>query len=129
MFHQDGLLTQPRLYLNLYLKQHRSLYYELLDGVRVKGNWQEWVDFFLIGIEPTSQGAVQTAKRLVTIFDDGSRRIHATWRSTASTRRVPDVFRRRPVINLERLFVDAGMTFLSATKAMGRLVEATTPTC
>ncbi len=124
MLHRDGLLTQPLLYLSLYLKQHRTLYYDLLDGVRKNGNWEAWVDFFLEGIEQTAQGAVQTAKRLVTLFDADTRRIHATARSAASTRRALDVLRRRPVINLKQLCVDAGMTFPSAAKAMGRLVEA-----
>lgn len=124
MLHRDGLLTQPLLYLSLYLKQHRGLYYELLDGVRAKGDWEAWVDFFLEGIEHTALGAVQTAKRLVTLFDDDIRCLPATSRSAASTRRALDVLRRRPVINLKQLCVDAGITFPSAAKAMGRLVEA-----
>jgi len=124
MLHRDGLLTQPLLYLSLYLKQHRTLYYELLDDVRATGNWEAWVDFFLEGIEQTAQGAVQTAKRLVTLFENDTRRIHATSRSAVSTRRALDVLRRRPVINLKQLCVDTGMTFPSAAKAMGRLVEA-----
>ena len=61
----EGLLSEPLLYLSLYLKQHRATYYELLDGVRTKGDWEAWVDFFLEGVEQTAQGAVETARRLV----------------------------------------------------------------
>src|SRR5262249_10355169 len=60
--HEGGVLSQPLLYLSLYFKQHRALYYELLDRVRTEGDWEAWVDFFLEGVEQTAQGAVQTAK-------------------------------------------------------------------
>lgn len=124
LLHRDGLLTQPLLYMSLYLKQHRTVYYELLDGVRATGNWEAWVDFFLEGIQQTAQGAVQTAKRLVTLFDEDTRRMHATSRSAVTTRRALDALRRRPVINLKQLCADTGMTFPSASKAMGRLLDA-----
>jgi Fic family protein len=124
LLHRDGLLTQPLLYMSLYLKQHRTVYYELLDGVRVTGNWEAWVDFFLEGIQQTAQGAVQTAKRLVTLFDDDTHRIHATTRSAVTARRALDALRRRPVINLKQLCTDTGMTFPSASKAMSRLLDA-----
>ncbi len=34
------LLTQPLLYVSLYLKQHRGEYYRLLDAVRQEGDWE-----------------------------------------------------------------------------------------
>ncbi|HMO50535.1 MAG TPA: Fic family protein [Kiritimatiellia bacterium] len=124
LLHRDGLLTQPLLYLSLYLKQHRKLYYELLDGVRADAHWGAWVDFFLEGVEQTAQGAVQTAGRLVALFEEDTRRIHATGRTASTTRHALDALRRRPVINLKQLCTDAGMTFPSASKAMGRLIDA-----
>ena len=42
--HQGGLLTQPLLYLSLYFKQHRPVYYELLDRVRTQGDREAWSD-------------------------------------------------------------------------------------
>jgi Fic family protein len=68
LLHDSGALSQPLLYLSLYFKQHRALYYELLDRVRTEGDWEAWVDFFLEGVEQTAHGAVQTAKRLVDLF-------------------------------------------------------------
>lgn len=46
LLYHGGLLSQPLLYLSLYLKQHRSVYYDLLDTVRAQGDWEAWVDFF-----------------------------------------------------------------------------------
>ena len=39
-----GVLREPILYLSLYFKQHRPVYYELLDRVRTKGDWEAWLE-------------------------------------------------------------------------------------
>lgn len=42
----DGVLRDPMLYPSLYFKRHRALYYELLNEVRLHGDWERWLDFF-----------------------------------------------------------------------------------
>ena len=84
LLHHGGLLGQPLLYLSLYLKQHRAVYYDLLDRVRTEGDWEAWVDFFLEGVEATALGAVDTARRLVALFDEDTRRIQQSGRSAAN---------------------------------------------
>ncbi|MAG37630.1 MAG: cell filamentation protein Fic, partial [Dehalococcoidia bacterium] len=42
-------LSQPLLYLSHYLKRHRSEYYDRLQAVRVDGDWERWLGFFLTG--------------------------------------------------------------------------------
>ena len=122
LLHQGGLLAQPLLYLSLYFKQHRPLYYELLDRVRTHGDWEAWVDFFLEGIAQTAQGAVQTAQRLVALFQQDTQRTQATGRGAANAQRVLHALRRRPLCGLRQLCRDAGMTFPTASKAMQTLV-------
>src|SRR5262249_39663160 len=43
----EGALKQPLLYLSLYFKQRRQQYYDLLQSVRDRGDWETWVEFFL----------------------------------------------------------------------------------
>lgn len=124
LLHQGGLLSEPLLYLSLYLKAHRSLYYDLLDRVRTTGDWEAWVDFFLEGVEQTATGAVQTARRLVDLFDADTRRLQQTGRSAASALRVHAALRLRPVLTLQHLCRQHQMTFPTASKAMQSLVEA-----
>ncbi|MBX3349934.1 MAG: Fic family protein [Nitrospira sp.] len=56
---RGGVLMQPLLYLSLYFKQNRSTYYRLLDQVRLDGNWEAWIDFFLEGVRTTAQRVVE----------------------------------------------------------------------
>jgi len=123
LFHESGMLTQPLLYLSLYLKQNRSTYYALLDGVRIQGDWEAWIEFFLEGVEQTAQGAVDTAQRLAALFQTDERLMQDAGRGAASASRLLSAIRERPVRNLKQLCSQTGMTFPTASKAMGKLVE------
>ena len=46
MLCEKGLLRQPILYLSLYLKKNRKLYYDLLEETRARGSWKPGLSFF-----------------------------------------------------------------------------------
>ena len=48
---------EPMLYPSLFFKTHRPLYYELLNEVRLRGDWGRWLDFFAEGIEASTTHA------------------------------------------------------------------------
>ncbi len=123
LLHQGGLLAQPLLYLSLYFKQHRPVYYELLDRIRTQGDWEAWADFFLEGVEQTALGAVQTARRLVALFDGDIRRTQDIGRGAANALRILDALRHRPMLSLKQLCLTSSMTFPTASKAMQQLVR------
>ena len=122
LLYHGGLLSQPLLYLSLYLKQHRSVYYDLLDTVRAQGDWEAWVDFFLEGVEETALGAVQTARRLVALFEEDTRRTQEGGRGAANALRVLAALRQRPMLSLKQLCQSTAMNFQTASKAMQLLV-------
>lgn len=122
LLREGGALAQPLLYLSLYFKQHRSLYYELLDRVRTEGDWEAWVDFFLEGVEQTANGAVQTARRLVDLFAQDARRVQTGGRAAANLLRVLAALRQRPLCSLRQIGQSAGISFPTASKAMLTLV-------
>ena len=120
--HQGGLLAQPLLYLSLYFKQHRPVYYELLDRVRTQGDWEAWSDFFLEGVEQTANDALQTARRLATLFGQDVKRVRDTGRGAVSALSVLSALRQRPLRSLKQICSDTGTTFPTASKAMQTLV-------
>ena len=83
-----------------------------------------WVDFFLEAVEQTALGAVQTARRLVTLFEDDTRRTQAIGRGAANALRVLAGLRQRPILSLKQLCHTGAMTFPTASKAMQYLVTA-----
>lgn len=61
---QWGLLTRPLLYLSLFFKRHQPEYYRRLNAVRVDGDWEGWLDFFLDGVRTIADEAVATVQAL-----------------------------------------------------------------
>ncbi|HHH29201.1 MAG TPA: Fic family protein [Polyangiaceae bacterium] len=73
------LLTRPLLYLSLFFKRHRQEYYRRLNAVRVDGDWEAWLDFFLDGVATIADEAVATSRDLFTLVTaDRQRVIHHT---------------------------------------------------
>lgn len=120
---QEGVLRQPLLYLSLYLKEHRNEYYRLLDVVRQEGDWEAWLDFFLDGVIQTADGAVDTAHRLLDLFDRDEKRLAESGRAAGSAQRAFAVLRRRPLVTIDGLVKDTGMTFPTASRAIEALKQ------
>lgn len=123
ILHHEGILSRPLLYLSLYFKQHREEYYRLLDLVRLEGDWEAWVDFFLDGVIFTARNAVETARRLVALFQEDQSKIQEQGRRASSAIRVFNSLRRRPLINLKEVCSQTGLSFPTASKGMETLIE------
>jgi len=59
------ILDKPLLYLSYYLKKYRQEYYDRLSLVRDKGDFEQWITFFLKGVIHTSDSAIETAKKIL----------------------------------------------------------------
>ena len=62
---EQGLIEYPVLYLSYYFKKNRNKYYELLNNVRFKGDFEEWIKFFIEGICEISEDAIMSIQKIV----------------------------------------------------------------
>lgn len=77
-------------------------------------------------MEQTAHGAVQTARRLVDLFQQDTQRVQGVERvrrGRANVLRVLDTLRQRPLCSLRQLGSSAGISFPTVSKAMLTLVE------
>lgn len=119
----DGVLSQPLLYLSLYLKENRGTYYELLQRVRTHGDWESWLEFFLAGVAETATGAAETAGRLLRLFQADRARLHGMGRKGASALRLHDILQTNPLITVSRLVGHHGFNAPTANAALRLLIE------
>lgn len=119
----DGLLSQPLLYLSLYFKQHRAAYYDLLQTVRLEGDWEAWLDFFFRGVEETSNGAVETAHKLLTRFAEDRQKIQGLGRPSGSVLQVHHALQSRPLSAVSFLAGQTGLAQATVYKALDHLQE------
>ena len=79
------VLREPMLYLSLYFKTHRQYYYELLDNVRLTGDWEAWLDFFAEAVIVSATQSVETALHLLDLLNQDRDKISGLGRAAAST--------------------------------------------
>lgn len=95
---EQGVLRRPLLYLSLYLKRNRDLYYERLQAVRVEGAWEAWLRFFLQGVVEVADSTADTTRSIVEMIERDRERIHRLGRAAATALRVHDLAVRRVVV-------------------------------
>ena len=118
-----GVLHEPLLYLSLFFKEHRTMYYDLLTSVRRTGDWEAWLTFFLEGVTLTAEAALSTAQRLSGMFQSDRQRIEAAaGRRTGSALRVHNALKSKPILSLPAATREAKLSFHATASAMDLLV-------
>ena len=114
------LLTRPLLYLSLFFKRHRREYYRRLDAVRVDGDWEGWLDFFLDGIATIADEAVATSRDLVALVAADRTRVLEQRGATLLAAQLFERLPGRPIVSASWV-----VEVLSTTKpTAGRAIEA-----
>jgi len=116
-------LREPMLYLSLYFKTHRQYYYELLNRVRVTGDWESWLDFFAEAVTVTATQAVETAQQLLNVSNQDRDKISGLGRATASALQVHRALMEHPIATSNWLVEKTGITPATVNKALGHLEQ------
>lgn len=117
----QGTLRSPLLYLSLHFKQNRSQYYDLLQNVRLTGDWEAWLRFFFTGVKETADQAAQTGHALLKLFEEDRKRIEALGRPANSALRVHAYLERDPLASIARITDAVQLTHPTVTSAIGHL--------
>lgn len=64
----QGMLVNPILYLSSYIIDNKANYYRLLQEVRTKNNWEEWILYILKGIEHTAKVTIVQIHAIQALF-------------------------------------------------------------
>lgn len=117
----DGVLREPMLYPSLYFKTHRALYYELLNEVRLRGNWERWLDFFAEGVQTSAAQAVATANALLALVNADRDRIAQLGRAAGSALAVHQALQRQPIATAAALVKATGLTAATVNRSLAHL--------
>lgn len=118
---EKQVLREPILYLSLYLKTHRSVYYQLLDRVRSTGDWEAWLDFFLQGVKETAEQAAVAARQIVSMFDEHQSQIQSLGRPAPSVLKVFQHLQRNPSVSIPATADKTGVSAPTVAKSLEHL--------
>jgi Fic family protein len=122
MLCQEGVLRRPLLYLSHFLKRHRTDYYGCLQAVRDRGQWEEWLAFFLRGVREVASEATDTATSIVAMRELHRDRV-GDERAGRNLQRVLDLLFQQPIITVPMVQRHLAVTYATANTLVRRLVE------
>mgnify|MGYP005752966725 FL=1 len=120
---EQNVLREPMLYLSLYFKTHRQYYYELLNNVRMTGDWEAWLDFFAEAVIVTATQAFETAQQLLDLSNQDRDKISGLGRAAASALQVHRALMEHPIATSGSLVEKTGITPATVNKALGHLEQ------
>jgi Fic family protein len=120
---EQKVLQKPMLYLSLYFKTYRRNYYELLNNVRLTGDWEAWLEFFAEAVIVTANQAVETAQQLLDLSKKDRKKIATLGRSANSALQVHHALMEHPIATSGSLVEKTGITSATVNKALSHLLE------
>jgi Fic family protein len=118
-----ALLRAPLLYLSLFFKRHREEYYRRLNLVRLEGDWEGWIDFFLDGVATIADEAVTSARELFNLVSTDRARLLDVGSASVSAFRLFERLPRHPIVTVASAMKLLDTSKPTATRAIELLAE------
>lgn len=117
----ERVLSRPLLYLSYFLKRNRSEYYDRLMAVRLAGDWEGWLDFFLRGVAETAEDATLTAAAIVKLRETHRARVAPLGGNAIQ---LLDALYKHPVVNVALIRAVLGVSAPTAGKLVQQFRDA-----
>ena len=123
MMCHNGMLDQPILYLSLYLKENRSVYYSLLQEVRLEGTWETWLEFFLEGVHKSAEQGIKAISLINEGFERDGAKIKTLGRLRFACEKALDFMKKLPQVSTGILSKEISVTPPTARRALETMAE------
>ena len=116
------ILPTPLLYLSAFFEASRRDYYDSLRGVSETGAWNDWLEYFLLGIARMSEDALNRATRINQLLGQWQRKVSGE--SSNKPLRVVELLGANPFITMKGTAETLGIAFTTAQRTIERLERA-----
>jgi len=119
----QGFLRSPYLYLSLFFKQHRSLYYDMLIEPRKNGDLEKWINFFLEGVTVTATDAKKTLININKLFSADDKKAAGLGRARDSAEQVFAAFKQKPLLTIAEITQKTKLSKPTAISSVNHLIH------
>lgn len=120
---QQGLLSQPVLYLSSYIVKYKTEYYQLLRGITENNNWHDWIMYILTALSETALLTTSKIRSMITLRDEYELLLKAALGSSYSHELLQLMF-TLPYLKIELLEKKGIAHRQTASTWLKKLVEA-----
>jgi Fic family protein len=114
--HSKGLLNKPLIYTSLFFKHHRQEYFDRLTLVRKKGDFEQWIDFFLRAMVWSGEHAVEKIKQILLLQEELRQKIMIEPKASLRSMHFLDVLFVSPLINVTNISTKLNISFQAASE-------------
>ena len=118
----DSILPMPLLYLSAFLHRHRQEYYQRLLAVSQRGEWNEWIAFFLEGVRSEATDAVQRGSALLQLQREYRAKAESARTSSFIFTMIDELF-RNPALTIATTAKLLKVTARAAAQNVQRLIK------
>lgn len=115
----DDILKRPLLYLSYHFRRNRQEYYDRLNNIRNKGDWEGWLKFFLTGVYEVSKQATETARKIIALQERDRARV---FHSPNGLKLVDHLF-LNPLVTIHEIRRLTGISHATASRLTKQLIE------
>ncbi|MCJ7471345.1 MAG: Fic family protein [Actinobacteria bacterium] len=119
----EKILSHPLLYLSFYLKKNRIEYYDLLMRIRINGDWEGWLKFFLKGIKEVSEEAANSASKIIILKETILKKLFDKKVSSIYAVEFLNLLFRKPIITSQELIKELEISKETANQIIKKFEE------
>ena len=116
------ILPTPLLYLSAFFEASRRDYYDGLRAISERGAWNDWLEYFLLGVARMSEDALSRAMRINGLLAEWQRKVSGE--SSNNPSRVVELLGANPFITIKGAADKLTIAFTTAQRAIERLERA-----
>ncbi|MDB7957770.1 Fic family protein [Flavonifractor plautii] len=122
---EKKILTTPALYISYFLKRNRIEYYDRMTEVRRKGNYEQWITFFLQAVMESAEDAVHTIDQLTALHDKNMTLLMegVAKRQSDTLKKLFAYLEANPIIEVKKTSQALEMAYNTIARAVAVLVE------
>jgi len=122
---EKKILSYQTFYISYFLKRNKIEYYDRLMEVRMKGNFEQWIKFFLLAAYESSEDAIKTIDELIELHDKNFEVVKKTGRSAKTVMKVFYYLENCPiiVIDIKKTSSELELSFNAVSNAVNKLIE------
>jgi len=119
-----GLISEPVLYPSFYFMKYRSEYYNRLDGVRLKGDYEGWIKYYLRAVKTSADDIVNRAWAIDALLEECSNKIEKDlYRTRKNANILLDQLCHTPVLTINDISELIGGVYKTAQKLVNSFME------
>ncbi|HAJ32289.1 MAG TPA: cell filamentation protein Fic [Candidatus Atribacteria bacterium] len=119
----EKILSHPLLYLSFYLKKNRIEYYDWLMKIRLNGDWEGWLKFFLKGVKEVSEEAANSASKIIILKETILKKLFDKKVSSIYAVEFLNLLFRKPIITSQELIKELGTSKETANQIIKKFED------